>query len=114
MMGRLKLAKQYRRAPCRTPARPITIRVSGSAKFLAEHGVDTASLAAPIEARRQKAATVICVSVASKLAGFVAIADPIKATTPQALQALKTAGVRRHADWRRQDHGGSGRSETRH
>ena len=29
-----------------------------------------------------------------KLAGFVAIADPIKATTPQALQALKAAGIR--------------------
>ena len=42
----------------------------------------------------EKAATVIFVGMAGKLAGFVAIADPIKATTPQALQALRTAGVR--------------------
>jgi Cu+-exporting ATPase len=68
--------------------------VSGSAKFLGEQGIDSASLAASAETQRQKAATVIFVGVAGKLAGFVAIADPIKATTPQALQALKAAGVR--------------------
>jgi Cu+-exporting ATPase len=68
--------------------------VSGSAKFLAEHGIDTASLAASAEAQREKAATVIFVGVAGQLAGYVAIADPIKATTPQALAALKEAGIR--------------------
>jgi Cu+-exporting ATPase len=68
--------------------------VSGSAKFLAEHGIDTAGQAAAAEAQRQKAATVIFVGVGGKLAGFVAIADPVKATTLQALQALKAAGVR--------------------
>ena len=68
--------------------------VSGSARFLAEHGIDTARQIAAAEAQRQKAATVIFVGVGGKLAGFVAIADPIKATTPQALQALKAAGVR--------------------
>jgi Cu+-exporting ATPase len=68
--------------------------VSGSAKFLAEHSLDTASLRASAEDQRQKAATVIFVGVGGKLAGFVAIADPIKATTPQALQGLRAAGVR--------------------
>ncbi|KQW36865.1 copper-translocating P-type ATPase [Rhizobacter sp. Root404] len=68
--------------------------VSGSAKFLAEEGVDSASLNQSAEEQRAKAATVIFVGVDGKLAGFVAIADPIKATTPQALQALKDAGIR--------------------
>jgi Cu+-exporting ATPase len=68
--------------------------VSGSPKFLAEHAIDTASLAQPAEIQRQKAATVIFVGVGGELAGFVAIADPIKATTPRALQALEAAGVR--------------------
>ncbi|WP_298827426.1 copper-translocating P-type ATPase [uncultured Piscinibacter sp.] len=68
--------------------------VSGSAKFLAEHAIDTASLAALAEGQRTKAATVIFVGIGGKLAGFVAIADPIKATTPQALQALRAVGVR--------------------
>jgi P-type Cu+ transporter len=68
--------------------------VSGSAKFLAEHAIDSSSLAVTAEAQRQKAATVIFVGIAGQLAGFVAIADPIKATTQQALQELKKAGVR--------------------
>ena len=68
--------------------------VSGSGKFLAESGIEVASLNAAAEAQRAQAATVIFVGVGGKLAGFVAIADPIKATTPQALEALKAAGVR--------------------
>jgi Cu+-exporting ATPase len=71
-----------------------TAVVSGSAKFLAEYGIDVAPLEQVAEAQRAKAATVIFVAHAGRLAGFVAIADPIKPTTPQALQALKAAGVR--------------------
>ena len=68
--------------------------VSGSAKFLAESGIDVAPLNGAAEEQRSRAATVIFVGVDGKLAGFVAIADPIKATTPQALQALRDAGIR--------------------
>jgi len=68
--------------------------VSGSSKFLAEHGVDAAVLQPAAEVQRAKAATVIFVGIGGRLAGFVAIADPIKATTPQALQALEAAGIR--------------------
>lgn len=68
--------------------------VSGSGKFLAEHGIAVESLNRIAEEQRSKAATVIFVGVGGKLAGFVAIADPVKATTPQALQALKAAGIR--------------------
>jgi Cu+-exporting ATPase len=68
--------------------------VSGSARFLAELGIDTSPLSAAAEAQRQRAATVIFVGVGGQLAGFVAIADPVKATTPQALKALQAAGIR--------------------
>ncbi len=68
--------------------------VSGSAKFLDEHSIATSALENSADEQRRKAATVIFVGVAGRLAGFVAIADPIKETTPQALQALKAAGVR--------------------
>ncbi|MGR4871829.1 copper-transporting P-type ATPase [Variovorax sp. LARHSF232] len=68
--------------------------VSGSSKFLAEHGIEVSSLDASAEEQRSKAATVIFVGVGGQLAGFVAIADPIKATTPQALASLKAAGIR--------------------
>jgi Cu+-exporting ATPase len=68
--------------------------VSGAAKFLAENGIDTSTLDAAAEQQRAKAATVIYVAVGGRLAGFVAIADPIKETTPAALKALREAGVR--------------------
>jgi Cu+-exporting ATPase len=68
--------------------------VSGSARFLAERGIDVQPLEGAAEAQRRDAATVIFVGVAGRLAGFVAIADPVKPTTPQALQALEAAGIR--------------------
>ncbi len=68
--------------------------VSGSAKFLAEHAIESASLSEAAEGQRRKAATVIFVGIGGRLAGFVAIADPIKATTRQALKELQAAGVR--------------------
>jgi Cu+-exporting ATPase len=68
--------------------------VSGSAKFLAENAIDSTSLLGAAEGQRQKAATVIFVGIGGRLAGFVAIADPIKPTTRQALKELQAAGVR--------------------
>jgi Cu+-exporting ATPase len=68
--------------------------VSGSARFLAEHSIATSALDRAAEQQRQQAATVIFVGVGGRLAGFVAIADPIKPTTPEALRALAGAGVR--------------------
>lgn len=52
----------------------------------------TACRAAAISAL--KAAPVIFVGVGGKLAGFMVIADPNRATTPLALESLKAAGVR--------------------
>jgi Cu+-exporting ATPase len=68
--------------------------VSGAAKFLAEHGVEVAELTAAAEQQRTKSATVIFVALGGKLAGLVAIADPIKQTTPAAVKALRAAGLR--------------------
>lgn len=68
--------------------------VCGSARFLAEHGIATAPLEAAAEQQRRAAATVIFVGLGGRLAGFVAIADPVKKTTPQALRELKAVGMR--------------------
>ena len=68
--------------------------VAGSAKFLREQGIAIAAEDDAAEAQRANAATVIFVGIGGTLAGFVAIADPIKSTTPQALQSLKAAGIR--------------------
>ena len=66
----------------------------GSARFLAEAGIDLGDLAARGEAARKGGATVIFVAVDGRPAAALAIADPIKATTPAAVQALKGEGVR--------------------
>ncbi len=66
----------------------------GTAKFLAEIKVDVSALADEAERLRQDGATAVFVSVDGKLAGVIAIADPVKATTPAALQALAADGIR--------------------
>jgi Cu+-exporting ATPase len=68
--------------------------VSGADKFLAEHGIDVSPLNGAAEQQRAKSATVIFVGLGGRLGGFVAIADPIKQTTPAALKSLREAGVR--------------------
>ncbi|MCP8937459.1 heavy metal translocating P-type ATPase [Alsobacter sp. SYSU M60028] len=66
----------------------------GNAAFLAENGVDIAPLARQAEELRGEGATAIFVGVDGRLAGALAIADPVKASTPEALAALREAGVR--------------------
>ena len=66
----------------------------GNAAFLDEHGVKIDALATEAEQLRQDGATVINVAVDGALAGIIAIADPVKASTPNALKALKAAGIK--------------------
>lgn len=68
--------------------------ISGSAKFLAEQGIDAGAMNATAESVRAKAATVIFVGIDGRVAGFVGIADPIKESTPQAIAALRQEGIR--------------------
>lgn len=68
--------------------------VIGSHRIMAEEGVDLSALAGEAETLRGEGATVIFVAIDGGLGGLLAIADPIKATTPAAVQALKNAGVR--------------------
>jgi len=66
----------------------------GTAKFLAETKIATAALDAGAERLRQDGATVVYVAIDGQAAGLVAIADPVKPTTPDALKALAADGVR--------------------
>ncbi len=66
----------------------------GNAAFLAEINIDTAALANDAERLRQDGATAIFLAVNGKLAGVIAIADPVKASTPAALKALVASGLR--------------------
>jgi P-type Cu+ transporter len=66
----------------------------GNARFLGELGIDTAALSAEAERLRGDGATAIFLAVNGKVAGIIAIADPVKATTPAALKALAAEGIR--------------------
>jgi Cu+-exporting ATPase len=68
--------------------------VIGSGKFLDEQGVDTRALEAAADALRADGATAIFMALDGQAAAIFAIADPIKATTPAAVQGLKAEGVR--------------------
>ncbi len=57
-------------------------------------GVDVAPLAAQAEALRTQGASVMHLAVDAKLAGLLAVSDPVKATTPDALASLRAAGLR--------------------
>jgi Cu+-exporting ATPase len=69
--------------------------VIGNRRILEEAGIDMAGgLAAEADRLRQQGATVVFVAIDGHAAGAIAIADPIKATTPAALAALRAAGIR--------------------
>jgi Cu+-exporting ATPase len=68
--------------------------VLGNAAFLKEHGADVSALAAQADKLREDGATAIFAGVDGKVAGAIAIADPVKASTPEALAGLKAEGIR--------------------
>jgi len=57
-------------------------------------GIDVASLERPAGELRNDGATAIFAALDGKAIGIIAIADPIKPTTPDAVRALREAGVR--------------------
>ena len=66
----------------------------GKPASLAGLGVDTAMLTETADAHRHEGATAILVAIDGKAAGVIAVADPVKASTMDALAALKAKGIR--------------------
>jgi Cu+-exporting ATPase len=66
----------------------------GNAAFLKEQGADAAPLADKAETMRRDGATAIFMSIDGEVAAAFAIADPVKATTPEAIDELKRQGVK--------------------
>jgi Cu+-exporting ATPase len=65
----------------------------GNAAFMAAEGIDVSAAAASLEALRAQAQTVVFVAADGRLAGSVAIADPVKNTAAEALAALRDEGL---------------------
>jgi P-type Cu+ transporter len=68
--------------------------VLGNANYLTSLGIDSSSLQAQSELLRRDGATVINAAVDGELAALFAIADPIKASTRDALKALAAEGIK--------------------
>jgi P-type Cu+ transporter len=68
--------------------------VLGNAAFMHAQGIDASALESEAEHARGEGASVINMAVDGKLAGILAIADPIKPSTPEALRALAAEGIR--------------------
>ena len=64
----------------------------GNAAMMSEQGADISAL--PVDEMRQVGATVMFASVDGTAAGLIAVADPIKDTTPAAIQSLHAEGLR--------------------
>ena len=88
---RFRLADRARARPARSTA---SRSCSATPIISSSIGIDTASLAGEAERLRGDGATVIYMAIDGKLAGLFAIADPVKATTPEALKALTAEGIR--------------------
>jgi Cu+-exporting ATPase len=66
----------------------------GNARMMAEAGVPIGAVEATAAALRAEGATALYVGVDGQAAGVIAVADPIKATTAAALDALRKDGIR--------------------
>ena len=70
---------------------PVSI---GNRRFFADAGVDLSGLESAADELRGDGATVMFVGIGGQAAGLIAVADPIKSTTPSALASLARDGVR--------------------
>ncbi|HDS0923140.1 TPA: heavy metal translocating P-type ATPase [Stenotrophomonas maltophilia] len=66
----------------------------GNAALMGDHGISLQPLHTDAERLRQAAASVMFLAVDGALAGLIAVADPIKASTAEAIAQLRRDGLR--------------------
>ncbi len=66
----------------------------GNARLMAERGIALGVLAERAEVLRADGATALFLAVAEKAGAVIAVADPVKRSTPDALAALRADGIR--------------------
>jgi len=81
------------------PGRGVTGAVNGTSvaagnpRLMAEWAVDTSTASADVEALAAQSRTIVLVAVDGRLAGLIAIADPIKVGSRDAVNALRQMGL---------------------
>jgi P-type Cu+ transporter len=68
--------------------------VIGNQRIMTDAGMNTAALDEDAELLRRDGATALYIAIDGKLVGVIGVADPIKPSTPDAIAALKAAGLR--------------------
>ena len=71
--------------------RPVIL---GTSSLLGRQGVAATGIAAESDARRGRGETVMFAAVDGRLAGFLAVTDPVKASTHEAIRLLHEDGLR--------------------
>ncbi|XDA04904.1 heavy metal translocating P-type ATPase (plasmid) [Cupriavidus sp. Agwp_2] len=66
----------------------------GNTALMEADGVDTEALRAQADTLRAQGASVMYLGVDGRLAGLLAVSDPVKGSTPEALASLKAEGIR--------------------
>jgi len=66
----------------------------GNARLLEELGIDAGELGKRAEALREEGQTVMFLSAGDAVVGILGVADPVKASAPQAIRALRGEGLR--------------------
>ncbi len=67
--------------------------VLGSADLLAREGADPGPLAARAEDLRRRGQTVVFLAADGRTLGLLGVADPVKASTPEAIRMLRADGI---------------------
>jgi Cu+-exporting ATPase len=67
--------------------------VLGNTVFLQQHGIGLETLRAKADELRATGASVVQLACEGRVAGLLAVADPVKESTPQALQQLQQGGL---------------------
>jgi len=66
----------------------------GTARFLSESNIETTALSAQAEPLRREGQTVMFAAIDGKPAGLLGVADPVKLSTPEAIDLLHKEGLR--------------------
>ncbi len=66
----------------------------GNTTLMEQEGINVAALKADAERLRGEGASVMHLAVDGQLAGLLAVTDPIKSSTPEAIHTLHTSGLR--------------------
>jgi len=71
-----------------------SVVVLGNAAMLAGRSIPIGEIQARLDSLRKLGQTVILLAVNNRLAGFLAVADPVRSTTPEAIRLLREDGMR--------------------